>query len=385
MSSLAPATVAPAWSPSILTQVVDELRRDLTIPPEQLHDWIQAHLAQLHTLVTVNSPSELGRANSAWLSPLQTYDAVVIAFSGGKDSLAAVLHVLDLLSWDRSRVELWHHLVDGEREEALWDWPVTSSYCEAVARALGLPLYFSWRDGGFEAEMLRNNQPTGAMVTELPDGGRAYSGGDGPPGTRRRFPQLSADLSTRYCSSYLKIDVGAAAIRTRWPVGKVLMVTGERREESSNRRAYARVEQHRSHTQKRRVDQWRPVLDWDESQVWSRIQRAGILPHPAYYAGYSRLSCACCIFGGADEWATFRAVRPQQWTYLAELEGTFDRTLKRDITIPELTERGQPFPQVRNPLLRDLLNSPTYTAPITVDPAQWPLPPGAFRKGGGPV
>ena len=41
---------------------------------------------------------------------------------------------------------------------------------EDVARELGLPLYFSWREGGLEREMLRDNQPTGPIWTEMPDG-----------------------------------------------------------------------------------------------------------------------------------------------------------------------------------------------------------------------
>jgi len=40
------------------------------------------------------------------------YDKILVAFSGGKDSIACVLHLLDL-GIPRSSIELHHHLVDG--------------------------------------------------------------------------------------------------------------------------------------------------------------------------------------------------------------------------------------------------------------------------------
>lgn len=113
------------------------------------------------------------------------------------------------------------------------DWPFTHAYNLALGRHFGLPVYFSWIDGGFEAEMLKNNSYSRAHYMETPDGlvklerdvTRAK------PGTRMRFPQQSASLSTRWCSS-LKIDVARRALNNqpRFNGKKVLFVTGERRE-----------------------------------------------------------------------------------------------------------------------------------------------------------
>lgn len=126
--------------------------------------WVQTVIDDANTPPT----SPLHRPNSAMLQPLEEYDAVIVAFSGGKDSLACLLVLLDLLGELRPRLELWHHLVDGELgsgDEHLFDWPVTTAYCRAVATAYDVPLYLSWREGGFRAEMLRDNSSTGAMVT----------------------------------------------------------------------------------------------------------------------------------------------------------------------------------------------------------------------------
>lgn len=54
---------------------------------------------------------------------LESYDRIIVAFSGGKDSLATFLHLLDA-GVDRNRIELWHHLVDG-RGRNFMDWPIT--------------------------------------------------------------------------------------------------------------------------------------------------------------------------------------------------------------------------------------------------------------------
>lgn len=78
-----------------------------------------------------------------------SYDRIVVFFSGGKDSVACVLHLLEC-GVDPERIELHHHLVDGREGSSLMDWPVTDAYCQAFADAFSLKLYFSWKERGFE-------------------------------------------------------------------------------------------------------------------------------------------------------------------------------------------------------------------------------------------
>jgi tRNA(Ile)-lysidine synthase TilS/MesJ len=98
---------------------------------------------------------------------LNSYDVIVVAFSGGKDSIACVLHLLEL-GVPRERIELWHHDVDGREGSSLMDWPVTRDYCRAFAAAFGLPIFFSWKVGGFEREMCRDNARTAPTGSRLP-------------------------------------------------------------------------------------------------------------------------------------------------------------------------------------------------------------------------
>lgn len=210
-----------------------------------------AEQSQAEDEARVRARVEAARARAAEAAAridLGSYDYVIVAFSGGKDSLAALLYLLDL-GVDPSRIELWHHDVDGREGSRLMDWPVTRDYVRRVGEALGIKTYFSWKVGGFEREMLRDQAPTTATAFETPDEGVKYAGGkSGKPGTRLKFPQVSGDLTVRWCSAYLKIDVASIALRNqeRFAGRRTLFVTGERAQESGGRAEYEILEPHRT-------------------------------------------------------------------------------------------------------------------------------------------
>ncbi len=325
---------------------------------------------------------------------LESYHAIVVAFSGGKDSLACVLDLIDRGA-PRDRIELWHHDVDGREGSRLMDWPVTRDYCRRVAEALGVKLFFSWRVGGFEREMRRHDAATAPVAFETPDGVR-YAGGEGDPGTREKFPQVSADLSVRWCSSALKIDVAACAMRNqaRFDGKRVLFVTGERAEESPGRAKYLAFEPHRTDLARkatkrprksaaRHVDHWRPVHAWPEAHVWEVIRAHGIVPHPAYRLGWGRVSCASCIFGNAAQWASLRAVNGEQFDRMAGYEARWGKTIHRKLSVIQQAERGTPY--AFDEADRRAAVSETYEGPIRIAPEQWQLPRGAFGDSCGPT
>ena len=279
----------------------------------------------------------------AALPDLGAYRHFVVAFSGGKDSLAALLHLLSL-GVPAHAIELHHHDVDGHGP-TLMDWPCTPAYVRAIAEHFGIALYVSWREGGFARELARDDAPTAPIAFETPTGiGRA--GGNGPAGTRGLFPQTSPDLRVRWCSPALKIDVLAAAIRNqpRFLDGRTLVITGERAEESPSRARYATLEPHRTSTLARAVDHWRPVHDWTERLIWDVIAHARIRPHPAYVLGWGRLSCRACIFGSPDQWATLRFVFPAAFRRVAAREAASGKTIHRSLTVTQLADRGTAFP-----------------------------------------
>ncbi len=278
------------------------------------------------------------KPNTAELLSLDEYDHIIVSFSGGKDSLACVR------------------------------------------------LLYQWKDGGFKGEMLRDNAKTRGVYFHAQDGETMYAAPSkqGKDATRRKFPQVSGDLSVRWCSAYLKIDVTARAI-TNDPAlktAKILFITGERREESKDgkgRALYAEIEKHRTNTKKRTVHQWRNVIDWSEDQVWSIIQRFKINPHPCYHLGFGRCSCMSCIFADKHQWATIRTLDPKRFAMIAEYEREFECTINRDESIEERAAKGAAFEQLDTETTqRAVATTREYPASmIIVD--DWKLPAGAGR------
>lgn len=196
-------------------------------------------------------------------------------------------------------------------------------------------------------------------------------------GYRMKFPAKTGDLSRRWCSAYLKIMVADSVMANldrlrileeiggkrgkfpakggthqgRWCSGnlkaavqdsvtanlektkkdvKILVVSGERRGESSGRAKYNEMEIHRTNAEAkahRIVHQWRPVIDYSEIDVWEVLKRHKINPHPCYRAGWNRCSCAMCIFSTPKLFAGIREIYPEDYELLKQDEEILGFTL----------------------------------------------------------
>lgn len=321
---------------------------------------------------------------------IKDYDLYVVAFSGGKDSIACFLTLLEQ-GVPVHKIELWHHLIDGSPEEKpFMDWTITESYCKKFAEAFGVPIYFSWKEGGFKREMLRENSLTAPTWFETPnDGLKSIGGTRGKKSTRQKFPQISADLKVRWCSAYLKIDICSAAIRnqTRFNNLKTVVISGERGEESSARAKYKELEPDRSDSRNgklnRLVDRARIIKNLKEFEVWALIEKYKVVVHPSYYLGFSRCSCQFCIFGNADQFLTASFLSPERFGEMMDYEVDFGVTLKRDKNLLELISKGTIYPASKKVKSVEIANSKEYTGDIFTD--KWKLPSGAFGDSCGPT
>jgi 3'-phosphoadenosine 5'-phosphosulfate sulfotransferase (PAPS reductase)/FAD synthetase len=322
------------------------------------------------------------------LLPLDRYDVIAVCYSGGKDSLACLLHLLDL-GVPRSKIELHHQDIDGHGE-ALMDWPCTPAYVKATGEALGIPVVFSWRDGGFVREMMRDKAPTAGVSYERNGTRISLPTVRATEGTRLKFPQVSADLSVRWCSSALKIDPFARVLNNEpaYQGKKILVVTGERREESSARSKYAEAEEHRCNSRNHLVHHWRPVIDWTEQQVWDIIERHRVRSHPAYSLGWGRTSCLACIFGDNDQWASVNSIAPDRFKRIAQLEQDFRTTIKKGQSVEDMARKGTEFVSDKPEELRRLAMSPdAFTADqfFLAEGEVWKPPQGAYKRCAGPT
>ena len=321
---------------------------------------------------------------------MNNYDHYIVAFSGGKDSIAVFLHLLEI-GIPKSKIELWHHCIDG-KGETFMDWPVTEDYCRKFAEAFGVKIYFSWKTGGFLKEMTRTNEPTSSTRFEYPQDNLiecGLTGGKGPLGTRNKFPQVSANLSVRWCSAYLKIDVGASAVRNqkRFDNKRILFITGERAEESSARAKYKTFEidraDNRNGKRARLVDHWRPVHAWPEKDVWGIMEKYKVVAHPAYYLGWPRLSCMKCIFGSPNQWASVKHIDRSGFQRIFTYERIFGLTIRRDGSIIAAAKKGKRYPATSNKIMVRKSRSKIYYGQIFSD--CWELPSGAYGENAGPT
>lgn len=318
------------------------------------------------------------------------YNYYCVQFSGGKDSTAAFLYLLDQ-GVPRDKIELWHQEIDG-RGEDLMNWEVTPDYCRRFAEAFGVKIYFQWKIGGFQREMLRSSSLTAPTRFELSDGTVGQAGGTlDKPNTRMKFPQLSADLNVRWCSGYLKVDVCKTSIvnQERFRGKRTLVISGERAEESPNRAKYAEFEPDKADKRdskklRRHVDRWRPVLRWKECRVWEIIERYRVRVHPCYYMGWSRCSCKFCIFSSADQMASAALVSPFLFEKLFIYETKFNYTMKRDMNLKSFIATGNPYPGI-TPELTRLATGRIYDLSVIIpDNEPWLPPSGAYGESAGP-
>jgi hypothetical protein len=94
-----------------------------------------------------------------------------------------------------------------------------------------------------------------------------------------------------------------------------------------------------------------------------------------------------CVFGGPDQWATVRKIAPDRFARIAAFEREFGSTIKQGSSIGELADRGRPYLACADAALVRLALSHDYPADqvILPDGQAWELPPGAFKRGGGPT
>jgi 3'-phosphoadenosine 5'-phosphosulfate sulfotransferase (PAPS reductase)/FAD synthetase len=365
---------------------------------------------QLH-LFTDNvisiQPAEPGVYFDAKEIDLDAYDIFVLCMSGGKDSIAC-LDVLIQSGVPASKIEMWHHLVDGnETDKNFMDWTFMDDYVKKLGLAFGIPVYNSWLKHGFEGEMLKENSTAHNHVFDTPDGFVELGRDPKFTGTRLKFPQVSGDLRVRWCSSALKIEVGkrSLAAQERFLNKNTLFITGERREESPGRARYNQLEPHYCDTMRpkalpkskwvngvktyggtpkprkpRKVDTWRPVLHYSEEQVWEAIERLNVIPPVPYRAGWSRSSCQTCIFNEDDLWSTVRKYWPERIKAILKYEKKFNLTIDRKgRNVEQRANDGTPLVIDDEALLNQIV-SKEYTLPIFAKKGEWELPKGAFGK-----
>ncbi|MFB8378198.1 hypothetical protein [Paenibacillus taichungensis] len=302
----------------------------------------------LMDLVVEEAPAALPPTREVQLLPLNDYDVVILNLSAGADSMGCLFE-LKKQGLDFSKLELWHQCVDGRGEQyhEFWDWPCTESYIESVGQYFGVPVYYQWRDRGIYGEMMRDNQLAGDVF---------YSEGQetvrlqtlkGKQSTRRKFPAQSADLRIRWCSAAAKADPARRVLNnnprlrgSQLKPKKILFITGERRTEGGNRANYLKAELHSSTTRFRVVHHWRPVIDESKAAMFELHKEFAIMPHPAYYLGFGRVSCMGCVFSTQHHWRVIQQIAADRFQQFVNTEQEISHTVDVHMNLIDKAARG---------------------------------------------
>ncbi|MDH6674999.1 3'-phosphoadenosine 5'-phosphosulfate sulfotransferase (PAPS reductase)/FAD synthetase [Paenibacillus sp. LBL] len=232
---------------------------------------------------------------------MEEYDEVHINVSGGIDSVATTLVAVYGYHIPKEKIKLVHMRVDGDPNDKskrqLFDWPQTDEYLEYFAKVLDLPLIVIWGDKSLE-ERIRE---------------------------RGKFP----DSKCRFCTSYMKRDVYSKWVRQFDDI-KILLLTGERSEESTERAEKDVFSVHSANAtgKKNRLVHWlKPIKDMLKFQVRQLASDYGIELHPCY-EWVSRCSCKFCIFNTTAEMSRTSRLFPDDWEYLKQMERDLGHTMK---------------------------------------------------------
>ena len=246
---------------------------------------------------------------------------LVVSVSGGKDSTACCLHLMDLgygpEDYDRIFFDTgWEHEFLYEYVEN--DLPAVVGPITRLAAEVDLADDLVPIAEKFEVKL---GVPYSSMVRLCLK--------------KKVFPSRVL----RFCTQNLKVYPARDYLLER--EGEVVSVVGIRAQESPSRAMM--LEWEYSGTFK--CDVWRPLIDWSEEDVIAIHQRQGVRPCRLYLEqGSTRVGCYPCIFARKSEIKALSDYTPSRIAVLAELESVMEGIASGTPTWFHRGDNGQASP-----------------------------------------
>jgi len=249
----------------------------------------------------------------------------IVTFSGGKDSLAALLWIRNNFTKNFTTVFC----------DTGWENPITYQYINEIADKLGLDLV-----------ILKSKK-----YDDLIDLAKQ----------KKRFPSSQR----RFCTSELKsipmIDYLLDVLKDNF-----VIIQGIRGLESESRSKMAaqcnyfkyylepygqdKKGKDKYHTHRRKeilsfcknhaTDVWRPIFDWTAQQVIDYILENGLEPNPLYKMGFKRVGCFPCIMSAKPEIYQITQRFPERITEIAMYEKECKSSFLGPDSIPKYAYKG---------------------------------------------
>lgn len=216
----------------------------------------------------------------------------VINDSAGKDSQVMKLHLLALVP--KSQLVIIHAKLEGV------DWEGNLEHIKKYAQ--GVPVFeTAAKKTFFEMVEKRGMFPS--------------------PQYRQCTSDLKRDPIQKFINNYAKVN------------GFTIVVNciGIRAQESPARRKLVPFKlSERNSCRHRKQFEWYPVYNLLIDAVFEQIEKAGQVPHWAYAAGMSRLSCCFCIMSSKSDLLTAARLKPELAAKYMETEEKLGFTMNMD-------------------------------------------------------
>lgn len=250
---------------------------------------------------------------------LHDFSAISISISGGKDSQT----ILGVVMGEVLRQQYTGKVIAIHADTGA-EWPESLPHCRMLCQHYRINLHVAVPHRALPDHIERRCR---MMAVQEPRG---------KPG----WPSPAQ----RYCTSHCKTDPISKVVRGEFPAAmgaSVLVVTGERREESAHRRKLPESEvDARLSAGTRKVTKYRPILDMTLDQVWRHISESGLPRHVAYDRGNERLSCALCVMATENDLRNGADARPDLAERFLRIERETGFTFRHKKSLADILKGG---------------------------------------------
>lgn len=245
------------------------------------------------------------KGEDAWLRKLSMvdylnyHDKIVVGFSSGKDSMAALIWVLE--HCDRDKVFAFY-------TNPGWgvDWPHSLAFVKVMEKQFNIKIQMA---GPSDPECI------GGFIDNLVQMG---------------YPGFGAGC---WIESHVKIPRANALLRQNELIGKesgknVVQIMAIRWEESPNR---AKIYPDRGYFKDTGNHYGNPVLQWTGADIAAYLEKRNVILHTAY-EGEGRMGCLMCPKGSIQGAITIRKKFPEHWRRVLEF---YSIGVRRGSKVPE--------------------------------------------------
>lgn len=202
---------------------------------------------------------------------------MVVAFSGGKDSLA-VLHLAQEVLGE----------VDVLFNHTTVEFPETAKYVRRLAK-----------DWGFNLIVAKPSRPFLRKVKEIG----------------------WASREDRWCCTPYKKEPALNYLASKEISAEIV---GTTRTESIYRRSIKPFKKYKDNIAIR----VHPIYDWNQWEVWKYIKENELPYNPLYDMGYQRIGCWCCPLNGVSHYKRLRKTHPKMYSFLTRFKPTHPQIQK---------------------------------------------------------